>query len=123
MYGPNQDIHRQSPPLTSYLSVQMVRQLTPTLFNNRDEIKRDYVHVDDVVALLIAMIKAPARFAAEVVNIGSGTQVCVREIFETMRHAAGLGEDFTAFFQAPAAIWDKYPGLYAGVYPFKPDRF
>ena len=77
VHGPNQDILRQSPPLTSYLSVMLARGLTPVLYNNRDDIKRDYVHVDDVVALLVAAARAPGRIAAEVVNVGSGTQVSI----------------------------------------------
>lgn len=56
----------------------VVKDLTP---------KRDYVHVDDLIAALVATLQNPVRY--RVFNIGSGSSRSVQEVIGTVQELAG----------------------------------
>ena len=111
VYGPHQDIHRTSPPFTSYVAKELVNGRSPVLYNQSDA-RRDYVHVDDVVDVLTAMCHAPERFAGEVFNIGSGTAYSVPELYTIFARLAGT--DLEPEYRDPSRFWDAYPQLFDG---------
>ena len=120
IYGPHQDIMRASPPFTSYVARELVSGRAPRLYNDSD-IKRDYVHVSDVIDLLTRMIGATRRFTAEIFNVASGTGYSVPELFDMMKR---LSERSTleAVYDSPEAFWDRYPALFQGEFPLLRSR-
>jgi nucleoside-diphosphate-sugar epimerase len=120
IYGPHQDIMRASPPFTSYVARELVAGRAPRLYNNSD-IKRDYVHVSDVIDLLTRMIGATRRFAAEIFNVASGSGFSVPELFDMMKR---MSEHSTleAVYDNPEVFWDRYPALFQGAFPLLRSR-
>jgi nucleoside-diphosphate-sugar epimerase len=112
VYGPHQDIHRVSPPFTSYVAKELVNGRRPNLFN-QSSARRDYIHADDVAALLVAMMASTDRYAAEVFNVGTGTAHSVPELYELFRTISGT--DIEPVYNDPTAYWDRYPRLFEGL--------
>lgn len=111
VYGPHQDMRRKSPPFTSYVARELVAGRQPILFNNTSA-RRDYVHADDVIDLLVLMGSADGRFAADVYNVGSGVSYSVPELYA---HLAVLaGSTVEAEYRDPDTFWNSYPELFQG---------
>jgi len=120
VYGPNQDIHRPCPPLTSYLAVELARGNVPVLYNSRLDNKRDYIYISDVCAILKKMMLSQGRFKADVFNVGTGVAHNVQEIFDLLKQISG--QDIIPQYKEPQNIWGNYPSLFTGLYPLSPDR-
>jgi nucleoside-diphosphate-sugar epimerase len=120
VYGPHQDIMRTSPPFTSYVARELAAGRAPRLYNDTD-VKRDYVHVSDVVDLLTRMIGATRRFAAEIFNVASGAGYSVPELFDMMRRISGHSA-LEAVYDSPEVFWDRYPALFQGEFPLLRSR-
>ena len=118
VYGPHQDIHRVSPPFTSYVAKELVNGRRPNLFN-QSSARRDYVHADDVADLLVKMMASPAHHAADVFNVGTGTAHSVPELYELFRSISG--SDIEPIYHDPTEYWDRYPTLFEGL-PLDRDR-
>ncbi len=112
VYGPHQDIHRTSPPFTSYVAKELVNGRAPVLYNQSDA-RRDYVHVDDVVAVLTAMGLAGEAYRGEIFNIGSGQAYSVPELYAIFASLADT--DIVPEYRDPARFWDAYPELFEGL--------
>lgn len=109
VYGPHQDINRQSPPFTSYLIKEIMSDRTPVLFNNTD-VQRDYIHVDDVISLLIKMMESDKTFSGDVFNVCSTQGYSVPELVELVQRLAGKQIECT--WGDPQDFWNKYPALF-----------
>jgi nucleoside-diphosphate-sugar epimerase len=59
----------------------------------RPHIVRDYVYVDDVVDLFVAVAPVAGRVRGVIVNCGSGTALTLAEIVETARRVTGSSAD------------------------------
>lgn len=119
VYGPHQDVTRTSPPFTSYVARELVMDRAPVLFNE-SAAKRDYVHCDDVVDLLVRMMEADGRFAADRYNVCSGIGHSVPELYALFLRATG--KVIPAAYQDPARYWDRYPSLFEGKTPLSRER-
>ena len=60
---------------------------------------RDYVHVDDVAAAMLAVHRAPAGLLPPVLNVGSGAGTSLRELVDTVQDVVG----------DPTLRWDLRP--------------
>ena len=119
VYGPHQDFHRKSPPFTSYIARELSYDRQPVLFNNSD-VKRDYVHISDVIDLLIKMAVSEKSFSASIFNVASGRGYSVPEIYKVMQGVSS--KDIPAIFNDPLKYWDAYPGLFMGSFPMSRER-
>ncbi len=119
VFGPHQDIQRTSPPFTSYVARELAHGRAPVLYN-RTEARRDYVHVSDVIELLLAMMRSEAHHAAEVFNICTGVGYSVPELYATFLRVSGKSVE--AVYDDPAKFWDRYPALFAGRFPLSRER-
>ncbi|KAJ3159868.1 hypothetical protein HK101_001002 [Irineochytrium annulatum] len=119
VYGPHQDFKRTSPPFTSYISRELAAGRQPTLFNKSDA-KRDYIHVDDVIALLVAMMKNDSHFSSEVFNIGSGKSYSTPDLYERMRVISG--KEIEPRFDDPEKFWNSYGELFESKHPLDKQR-
>jgi UDP-glucose 4-epimerase len=63
---------------------------------------RDYVHVEDSLSALSALVRCGAR--DEIYNVGSGRGRSVREVLDVIRHVTGR-----------ELALERVPGEYAGV--------
>lgn len=111
VYGPHQDFKRKSPPFTSYLARELTQGRTPILFNKSDA-KRDYVHSEDLIALLLKMLDAEEKFAAERFNVGSGVGYSVPQLCEIMQKVSG--RTVCPEYKDPESYWNAYGDLYEG---------
>ena len=119
VYGPHQDFRRQSPPFTSYVARELAAQRTPTLYND-SQVKRDYVFAADVVSALMTMGLAPGRYAAEILNVGSGAGHSVPELYALFQKTAGTS--IAAAYRKPESLWDAYEELYLPPFPLSRER-
>jgi UDP-glucose 4-epimerase len=119
VYGPHQDVARASPPFTSYVARELVHGRRPVLFNRSDS-KRDYVHVADVTALLLRMMRSDSRFGADVFNVCSGVGHTVPELYDVFRTVSG--KRIEAVYEDPATFWDRYEALFREPYPLSRER-
>jgi nucleoside-diphosphate-sugar epimerase len=120
VFGPHQDILRTSPPFTSYVARELAHDRAPVLYNDRNDVKRDYVHVTDVVELLQRIMQAGGAFESEVFNVCGGVGHSVPELYEAFRTASG--KTIEASYRDPAAFWDRYPELFNGPCPLTRQR-
>ena len=120
VFGPHQDVLRVSPPFTSYVARELTHDRSPVLFNDRRDVLRDYVHVADVVELLVRIMRDDAHHTADVFNVCSGDGHSVPELYDTFRMVSGKNIEPT--YRDPAEFWDRYPALFAGAYPLSRDR-
>jgi len=120
VFGPHQDVLRVSPPFTSYVARELAHDRSPVLFNGRRDVLRDYVHVADVVELLVRIMRDEARYAADVFNVCSGVGHSVPQLYDAFRSVSGKGIEAT--FRDPAEFWNRYPMLFAGPRPLSRER-
>lgn len=120
LFGPHQDVLRASPPFTSYLARELAHDRSPVLYNSRNDVRRDYVHVADVVELLLRIMRHDQWHGADVFNVCSGSGHSVPELFEIFRRVSG--KTIEATYRDPAEFWDRYPSLFAGALPLSRER-
>lgn len=78
-----------NPHLVPDILAQVVEGRTSLALGNLEPV-RDYVHVDDLVAGVVALLRRPGA-GFEVFNIGSGTGVSVRGVVEAIGRASDQG--------------------------------
>ena len=120
VFGPHQDVLRASPPFTSYVARELANDRSPVLFNDRPDVRRDYVHVSDVVDLLRRIMDDGASHAADVFNVCSGVGHSVPELYEAFRIVSG--KSIEATYRDPSEFWNRYPMLFAGPRPLSRER-
>lgn len=84
VYGPRQDPHGEA-GVVSIFAGKLLDRERPTIFGDGSQ-TRDFVFVDDVVD---ALVRAGDRGDGLVVNIGTGVETSVQELFDTMARATG----------------------------------
>jgi nucleoside-diphosphate-sugar epimerase len=119
VYGPHQDFRRTSPPFTSYVARELCANRVPVLYNKSDA-RRDYVHMDDVIRLLVQMIDAPKKYSAEVFNVASGKGFSVRELYQKLARIAN--KKIEPEFRSPEVFWDAYDALFLPPFPLSRER-
>ena len=89
VYGPRQDPTGEAGVIAIFASL-LVRGSVATI-NGNGEITRDYVYVEDVAE---AFVRAGSDLASgQTVNIGTGKETTLNELYSLMRKAAGFTED------------------------------
>jgi nucleoside-diphosphate-sugar epimerase len=99
VYGPYEDPRRLLPTLI----VHALEKRWPPLV--APETSRDFVHVDDAIAALIALAQQPPTDPGAVYNLGSGRQTSLRELVEIAAEVFGLREA-PAWNTMPPHSWD-----------------
>ena len=83
VYGPHQDFRRKQPPLMGYITKCLLEKEQPTFFSDGHQ-KRDYVYVDDLVAMVTTCLHRD-DLSGEIFNVSSGCAYSVREIYDIFR--------------------------------------
>jgi UDP-glucose 4-epimerase len=85
VYGPRQDPHGEA-GVVAIFAGQLVAGKRSTIFGDGNQ-TRDFVYVDDVVD---AFARAAERGGGLVINVGTGTETSVNQLYETMAGVAGF---------------------------------
>jgi len=88
VYGPRQDASGESSVIAIFASL-MVRGSPPTI-NGSGEDTRDYVYVEDVAE---AFVRAANSGSGQTINIGTGKETSVNELYAVMKQASGYEGD------------------------------
>ncbi len=84
VYGPRQDPHGEAGVVAIFAGLLLDKQ-PPTIFGDGGQ-TRDFVFVDDVVD---AFVRAAEKGGGLLMNIGTGLETSVTELFETIAELAG----------------------------------
>lgn len=88
VYGPRQDPHGEA-GVVAIFARRLVQDEPCTIFGTGD-ITRDFVYVDDVAA---AFDIAADRGSGETVNIGTGVETSIAELYRMMADSAGVSRE------------------------------
>jgi UDP-glucose 4-epimerase len=86
-YGQGQHLPPSHPPVIPFMLKQAMRSGTIIVHGDGTQ-TRDYVYVDDVVTAMVAASTAP-NLDDLVINVGSGTEVCVRDLASLIIQVTG----------------------------------
>jgi UDP-glucose 4-epimerase len=84
VYGPRQDPHGEA-GVVAIFADRLVGGTAATIFGDGEQ-TRDFVYVDDVVD---GFVRAASKGGGLIMNIGTGRETSVNELFSTMRSVAG----------------------------------
>jgi UDP-glucose 4-epimerase len=87
VYGPRQDPHGEA-GVVAIFAARLLAGQPCTIFGDGGQ-TRDFVFVDDVVD---AFARAATHGSGLVINIGTGRETSVNELYDTMARAAGVRE-------------------------------
>ena len=88
VYGPRQDPHGEA-GVVSIFTGMMLDRTRPTIFGDGEQ-TRDFVYVDDVVD---ALFRASDRGGGLIINIGTGVETSVQELYDSIARSTGYKED------------------------------
>lgn len=89
VYGPAQDWRRVIPPVMSAFTIKLLQGERPFIYGTGEK-RRDFIHVDDVNAFHLKLIREPA-IQGGTYNLGSGMDHSVLEIFNLIESEIGSG--------------------------------
>ena len=113
VYGPHIDCLRKQPPSVAYIIRELYYDRTP-IFHSDGNQRRDYVYVDDLIDLAIAVQKGEGF---DCVNCSSLINYSVNEMYEIASKI--MKKNIKPEYANDAHYWEKYPELYEGFYKIK----
>ena len=113
VYGPHVDCLRKQPPFVAYMVRELYYDRTP-IFHSTGEQRRDYIYVDDLIDLAIAVQQSEGFDA---VNVSSNQNYSVNEMYQMAQDI--MGKHIKAEYADDSHYWEKYPGLFEGKYPIR----
>ena len=113
VYGPNMDCLRKQPPFVAYIIRELYYNRIPILHSDGNQ-KRDYIYIDDLVRLAIAVQK---HKGVDFVNVSSNKCYSVNEIYKIVSNI--MGKKIPPKYANDTHYWEKYPELSHGSYPIK----
>jgi UDP-glucose 4-epimerase len=87
VYGPRQDPHGEA-GVVAIFSGKLLARERPIIFGDGSQ-TRDYVYVDDVVD---AFVRGVEKGGGLLLNIGTGVETSVQQLYDTMAKATGFRE-------------------------------
>lgn len=118
LYGPRQNYTRKHPPLLSQLIKSILTDQKVTIYNLNKNIKRDYIYIDDLIALISKIINDKKHTLPRLINACSGESLSVPEIIKKIELIAK--KQF--IIESPkhsSNFWGKYKQLFQGKYKIK----
>lgn len=89
VYGPAQDWRRVIPPVMCSFILRMLRGERPVIYGSGEK-KRDFIFVDDVNDLHLAVLENPAS-EGMVLNAGTGVNFSVNQVFQRIEEQLKSG--------------------------------
>ena len=87
VYGPRQDPHGEA-GVVAIFATKLLERDRPTIFGDGEQ-TRDFVYVDDVVD---AFVRAADKGGGLTVNVGTGEETSVQQLFDAMARVTALEE-------------------------------
>ena len=115
VYGPHIDCMRKQPPFMAYMIRELFYGREP-IFHSNGEQRRDYIYVDDLIDIAIAVRKSRGY---DVVNVSSNRNYSVNELYHMAQVI--MKKNIPAQYANDSHYWEKYPQLFEGAYPIKSD--
>jgi len=116
VFGPRQDVKRANPPIINYLVREHVLGRKPKIYAPPSQ-ARDYVHVFDIVEMLMKFIASEAAYPNRTYNLCSGRSISIDEIFNSLEQ--GFGEKIEFEQGEPSFLWEMHTELFEGALPLK----
>lgn len=113
VYGPHVDCLRKQPPFVAYMVRELYYDRTP-VFHSNGEQRRDYIYVDDLIDLAIA-VQRTVGFDA--VNVSTNQNYSVNEMYKMAQEI--MCKEIPADYANDTHYWEKYPELFEGKFPIK----
>lgn len=113
VYGPHIDCLRKQPPFVAYMIRELYFNRTP-IFHSDGNQRRDYIYVDDLIDLAIAVQKGGGFDA---VNCSSMKNYSVNEMYKIACEI--MHKNIVAEYASDSHYWEKYPDLFCGAYQIK----
>ncbi len=113
VYGPHIDCLRKQPPFVAYMIRELFYDRVP-IFHSDGSQRRDYIYVDDLIDLAVAVQKGKGFDA---VNCSSMKDYSVNEMYEIASRI--MGKNIKQDYADDTHYWEKYPELYVGEYRIK----
>lgn len=113
VYGPHIDCLRKQPPFVAYMIRELYYGRTPVFHSDGNQ-RRDYIYVDDLVDLAIAVQRGNGFDA---VNCSSMKNYSVNEMYQIACRI--MGKEIVPEYAEDAHYWEKYPELFEGKYRIK----
>ncbi len=113
VYGPHIDCLRKQPPFVAYMIRELYYDRTPVFHSDGNQ-RRDYIYVDDLIDLAIAVQEGEGYDA---VNCSSMKNYSVNEMYKMACKI--MEKDIEPQYASDAHYWEKYPGLFEGKYKIK----
>ena len=110
VYGPHIDCLRKQPPFVAYMIRELFYDRQPVFHSDGNQ-RRDYVYVDDLIALALAVQEGEGFDA---VNCSSMRNYSVNEMYQIASEI--MGKRIPALYASDAHYWEKYQELFQGVY-------
>lgn len=100
VFGPRQDPTSPYSGVISLFAKRMAAGERPSIYGDGNQ-TRDFTYVANVVAANLAALKAEGPLGGQVLNVGTGRQVSLKELVRTINRV--LGTDLTPEFLPPRA--------------------
>jgi UDP-glucose 4-epimerase len=100
VYGPRQDPHGEAGVIAIFAR-KLINGALPTIFGTGEQ-TRDFVYVEDVAH---AFVRATEHGSAETVNIATGIETTINELYLIVAEVAGVTDDA---IRAPARSGDVF---------------
>ncbi len=117
VYGPHIDCLRKQPPFVGYMIRELYYDRTPEFHSDGNQ-RRDYIYVDDLIALALRVVEQPQK-GFDAVNVSSNRSYSVKELYAIASRL--MGKNIEAKYCPSSHYWAKYPELYGGAYGIKPE--
>ena len=113
VYGPHIDCLRKQPPFVAYMIRELYYNREP-IFHSDGNQRRDYIYIDDLVDLAIAVQQG---IGFDAVNCSSMQNYSVNEMYQIACRL--MGKEINPQYASDAHYWEKYPSLFEGKYKIK----
>ena len=115
VYGPHIDCLRKQPPFVGYVIRELFYNRSPILHSNGEQ-SRDYVYVEDLIDLAEILMD---NKGFDIVNVSNNASYTVNQIYDMIKKNMNKKRDAT--FTTSNHYWEKYPQLYEGKLPIRPE--
>jgi UDP-glucose 4-epimerase len=118
VFGPKQDLYRKNPPVINYIVREFYNGKVPILHSNGEQ-KRDYIHIDDVINLILKFTDLDKKFDEHIYNVCSNRLISLKEIVECIRKSNIEFFEKEVIFRDSNKLWENFNDLFSGVYNLK----
>ena len=109
VYGPHIDCLRKQPPFVGYMIRELYYDRTPEFHSDGNQ-RRDYIYVDDLIALALRVVERPQP-GFDAVNVSSNQSYSVRELYAIANKI--MGKNIEAKYCPSSHYWPSTPNCTA----------